>query len=75
MKKQEGNWWTDKKFVNCVHESEPFRVKQGLNVSNTENLGQRFRHEPFFPQRTRSQKPENKSKKLIFTEITVNMRL
>lgn len=62
METQGGTWWTDKRIVNRVHESEPFRVKQGLNMSQIqENLGQRFRHEPFFPQRTKSEKLENKS--------------
>jgi len=33
-----------------VNESEPFGVKEGLNMSQMqENLRQWFRHEPFFP--------------------------
>lgn len=50
LKRQGGNWWTDRRVMKCVHESEPFRAKQGLNMSQIqENLRQRFRLETFFP--------------------------
>ncbi len=63
LPRQKGNWRMDKRFMKSVHESDPFRVKQGLNMSQIqENLGQRFKHQPFSlrGQRIRSQKTRNR---------------
>jgi len=41
LKTQGGNWRTDRRVMKYVNESEPFRVKEGLNMSQMqENLRQ-----------------------------------